>query len=272
MKLGGHESIVVLTGAGISKESGIETFRDGAGGTWAKHRIEDVCTPQALARNRELVLGFYNARRRELQNGVIAPNAAHLALARLEKAWPGPFMLVTQNVDDLHERAGSTKLTHMHGAMLEARCEQCAAVQRQTGDITVADACPACGAVGRMRPHIVFFEEMPFAMDEIMRALDKCTLFISIGTSGNVYPAAGFVERVQRQAYHGWRSGPPRDDSDRPGQTRREVHTVELNLEPSLGASKFAECIYGPATQVVPAYVARLLAEAGLVAPGGPHD
>jgi NAD-dependent deacetylase len=230
-------AIVILTGAGISRESGLHTFRD-PDGIWAQHRIEDVATPKAFARDPDRVHAFYNARRRQLVAGNIAPNAAHDALARLEHEWPAPVLLVTQNIDDLHERAGSRALIHMHGELRKARCARCGAVEAADGDLEVSRRCPACGRAGGLRPHVVWFGEMPLAMAEIEAALLTCALFLSIGTSGNVYPAAGFVQEARYRA---------------------RAHTVELNLEPSLGESLFHEKEYGPATRVVPAYVERLL-------------
>ncbi len=232
-------SIVVLTGAGISRESGLATFRD-ADGIWAKVRIEDVATPEAFARDPARVHGFYNARRAGLRDAAVAPNAAHLALAELERRWPGGVLLVTQNVDDLHDRAGSRNLVHMHGELLKARCLRCAAVVPWLDDLSTATACPACGRSGGMRPHVVWFGEMPLEMDRIEAALDRCGLFVSIGTSGNVYPAAGFVAEVRGRA-----------------------RTVELNLEASEGAGLFDEARHGPATRIVPAFVADLLHEWG---------
>jgi len=240
-----HETIVILTGAGISKESGLDTFRD-ADGLWSKVRIEDVATPEAYARDPERVLAFYNARRMSMAGGNVRPNAAHTALARLEREWPGEVLLVTQNIDDLHEQAGSTNLLHMHGEMLKARCGSCGNVVAWAGALTLQDSCVACGSLGSMRPHVVWFGEMPLYMEEIYAALARCGLFISIGTSGNVYPAAGFVQEVRMKGL---------------------AHTLELNLEPSEGATLFEEARYGPATKIVPAYVEALLA-AGRVAPG----
>ncbi len=237
-------AIVVLTGAGISRESGIATFRD-ADGIWNKVRLEDVATPEGFARDPGLVLDFYNQRRRELQSADIRPNAAHLALAELEQRWPGEFLLVTQNIDDLHERAGSRRLVHMHGELRKITCLACHAVFTWTSDLDRSTPCPGCARPGRLRPHIVWFGERPLHLDEIGRALERCQLFISIGTSGNVYPAAGFVEVARRRAH---------------------ARTVELNLEPSQGASLFDEAVYGPATEVVPAFCRTLLAGAG----GGP--
>jgi len=232
-----NSNIVILTGAGISKESGLSTFRD-ADGIWAKHRIEDVATPDAFARDPERVHAFYNARRARLASGAVAPNAAHLALARLEAEWPEDVLVVTQNIDDLHERAGSRNVLHMHGELLKARCGACGNVAAWRDDLTLRVACAACGGVGALRPHVVWFGEMPFGMDRIDAALAACALFLSVGTSGNVYPAAGFVQQVRRAG---------------------RAHTAELNMAPSEGASLFAEARYGPATTVVPAYVEKVL-------------
>ncbi len=230
--------IVVLTGAGISKESGLDTFRD-VDGIWSKVRIEDVATPEAFARHPDRVHGFYNARRQGLLAQDVSPNPAHAALARLEQHWPGGVLLVTQNIDDLHERAGSRLLIHMHGELLKARCGACSEIRICRGDLSRADVCGACGARGHMRPHVVWFGEMPLQMAGIEDALQACGLFMSVGTSGNVYPAAGFVETVRR-----FGTG----------------HSVELNLEPSIGASAFDDTRYGPASEVVPAYVDALIA------------
>jgi NAD-dependent deacetylase len=228
-------NIVILTGAGISRESGLATFRD-ADGVWAKVRIEDVATPEAFARDPARVHAFYNARRAQLRDPAIRPNAAHLALAELERRWPAGFLLVTQNVDDLHDRAGSRNLLHMHGELGKARCRRCEAAHPWPDDLSTATPCPACAQTGGMRPHVVWFGEMPLHMAEIGEALDSCALFLSIGTSGQVYPAAGFVAEVRGRA-----------------------RTIELNLEPSEGASLFDEAIHGPATEVVPRFVEDLL-------------
>lgn len=234
-------SIVILTGAGISRESGLSTFRD-ADGIWAQVRIEDVATPEAFARDPERVHAFYNTRRADLASGEVAPNAAHAALARLEAEWPGEVLLVTQNIDDLHERAGSRSLLHMHGELFKVRCGICETVLEWHGDLGLGDRCSECGTTGVLRPHVVWFGEMPLEMERIYAALDRCALFASIGTSGHVYPAAGFVSHVAAGG---------------------AAHTVELNLEPSEGASAFAEARYGPATEVVPAWVEDLLAGKG---------
>ena len=233
------QNIVVLTGAGVSKESGLDTFRD-ADGIWSKVRIEDVATPEAFARDPAGVHEFYNARRSKLAAGLVEPNKAHRALARLEAEWPGDVLIVTQNIDDLHERAGSSNLLHMHGELLKIRCKTCGEVNRWTGELSIEETCPHCRVPGGLRPHVVWFGEMPLEMDGIYAALDRCRLFLSIGTSGNVYPAAGFVAHVM--------------DGGR-------AHTAELNLEPSEGATLFAETRYGPATEVVPAYVDKVLNE-----------
>src|SRR3546814_3036020 len=184
--------IVLLTGAGISKESGLDTFRD-PDGVWARHRIEDVAPPAAFRRDPARVHAFYNIRRRTLADPSIRPNAAHHALARLEREWPGAVLTVTQNVDDLHDRAGSINLVHMHGELRKIRCDGCGTVRRWADDLDETCICRDCGAAGRLRPHVVWFGEMPFEMDRIHRALAASDLFVSIGTSGSVYPAAGFV-------------------------------------------------------------------------------
>lgn len=226
--------LVILTGAGISAEFGLPTFR-GAGGLWEGHRVEDVATPEAFARDPDLVLRFYDARRRALAR--VAPNPAHAALARLEAAWEGPFLLVTQNVDDLHERAGSKKLLHMHGELLLVRCVRCGFRARLPGDLS-GRPCPNCRARPGLRPDVVWFGEIPHGLEEIRAALERCALFAAIGTSGEVYPAAGFVEEARAAG----------------------AHTVELNLEPSRTSRLFAEHRFGPASRVVPAWVDELLA------------
>ncbi len=234
------QPIVILTGAGISKESGLSTFRD-ADGIWATVRIEDVATPEAFERDPERVHAFYNARRSGLLDGGVRPNPAHLALARLERDWPAEVLLVTQNIDDLHERAGSRNLIHMHGELLKARCAHCDDLVECRGDLTPASICANCRRAGGMRPHVVWFGEMPLAMEAIYAALDRCGTFVSIGTSGNVYPAAGFVMHARS----------------------RGIRTVELNLEPSEGATLFDDADYGPAGTIVPDWVARLLERQG---------
>jgi len=226
-------SIVILTGAGISAESGLRTFR-ASDGLWEDHRVEDVATPEGFARDPELVQRFYNERRRQLSS--VVPNAAHVALARLEQEWLGQVLVVTQNVDDLHERAGNRELIHMHGELLKARCLRCRRVSPWSEDIRSGSLCPGCQSAGKLRPHIVWFGEMPLEMERIAAALGRCSLFAAIGTSGHVYPAAGFVDLVSSQA-----------------------HTVELNMEPSLVSSAFRERCQGPATRTVPEWVEGLL-------------
>jgi len=228
------EAIVVLTGAGLSAESGVATFRD-PDGLWSKVRIEDVATPEAFVRDPARVQAFYNERRAGLAG--VKPNAAHVALARLQSLFPGTVTLVTQNIDPLLEDAGAADVIHMHGELLKSLCTDCGARAHCAGALGSETRCPGCGGVGTLRPDVVWFGEMPYEMDRIYRALVAADLFISIGTSGNVYPAAGFVAEARAAG----------------------AHTVGLNLEPSEGASFFAEAIHGPATEVVPAYVASLL-------------
>lgn len=237
-EFGPDRPIVVLTGAGISKESGLDTFRD-VGGIWAKVNLEDVATPEAFARDPHLVHRFYNDRRRQLVTSDVRPNAAHRALARLEADWPARVTVITQNIDDLHDRAGSRDLIHMHGELLKAVCAHCATVTEVRGDLSVADVCAACGRTGGMRPDVVWFGEMPYRMEEIAEAMDACGLFVSIGTSGMVYPAAGFVREARLAG---------------------RAHCLELNLEASDGASFFHESHEGPATDLVPAFVDQVLA------------
>jgi NAD-dependent deacetylase len=229
------QNVVVLTGAGISVESGLETFR-GADGLWLGHRLEDVATPEAFERDPELVQSFYDARRARL--GEVTPNPAHEALARLDAEWRGELLIVTQNVDDLHERAGARRLLHMHGELGSAWCLGCDARMPWRGELLPEPACPACGQEGRLRPDIVWFGEMPYGMERIDRALADADLFVSIGTSGAVYPAAGFVQTAR---YCGAR-------------------TLEMNLEPSLGSVYFEESRVGPASRLVPAWVGEMLA------------
>jgi len=228
--------VVVLTGAGISSESGIATFR-AKDGLWENHRVEDVATPEAFDRNPELVHRFYSERRAQHEGtrpGTVAiqPNSAHVALAKFEAGFPGSFLLVTQNVDSLHERAGSERVLHMHGELLKMRCMATGEAVAWTGDSFVQSVCDCCGGPGRLRPHIVWFGEMPFHLGKIELALSACDLFVSIGTSGNVYPAAGFFQIAKA---HGAR-------------------TVELNLEPSQNADQFDEGRYGLASEIVLAF------------------
>ena len=233
-----QERIVILTGAGISAESGINTFRD-AGGLWESHRIEDVATPEAFQRDPHGVQSFYNRRREQLRDPAIQPNAAHRALAELEQALPGQVLVVTQNVDDLHERAGSRNVIHMHGELLKARCQSTDTLVPADRDLDPALSCTVCGAAGCLRPHVVWFGEMPLEMERIYATLAGCERFISIGTSGNVYPAAGFVAEARASG----------------------AHTTELNLEPSEQLTAFHEHRHGRAPELVPAYVRELLSD-----------
>ncbi|MCH9705341.1 MAG: NAD-dependent protein deacylase [Proteobacteria bacterium] len=231
--------IVVLTGAGVSAESGVRTFR-AADGLWEEHRIEDVATVEGFTRDPVLVHRFYNERRQTL--ATVQPNAAHQALANFEKNYTGDFLLVTQNIDDLHERAGSKRLIHMHGELLRMFCTQCTHNINITGDSSVEDTCVACGKRGGMRPDIVWFGEMPYQMSAIEQALMQCDLFVAIGTSGNVYPAAGFVQSARAIG----------------------ARCVELNLEQSTTHHLFDEGRYGPATEEVEAFFSALLKTSSL--------
>jgi NAD-dependent deacetylase len=227
--------IVILTGAGISAESGLGTFRD-AGGLWSAYDLADVATPEGFARDPGLVHRFYNARR---ANCLAAhPNAAHHALARLQHFTKGETVIVTQNIDDLHERGGAENVIHMHGELLRALCAACGHRWDAAPEMAPADPCPACGRPAT-RPDVVWFGEMPYRMDEIDAHLATSDLFVSIGTSGAVYPAAGFVAEARR---HGAR-------------------TLELNLEPSEGAGLFHAARRGPATRLVPAWVDEVLGQ-----------
>jgi NAD-dependent deacetylase len=227
-------NIVILTGAGVSAESGLATFR-GSDGLWEGHRVDDVATPEAFRRDPALVHDFYDARRAKL--GTVEPNAAHRALARLDTEWSGELLLITQNVDDLHERAGSRRLIHMHGELTSGWCLACDGRFGWAGPMGEGASCPSCGAPGRVRPDIVWFGEMPYEMDPIDAALRDADLFVSIGTSGAVYPAAGFVQTAR---YCGAR-------------------TLEINLDPSMGSFLFEESRTGRAGDLVPAWVDEVL-------------
>lgn len=231
------KNIVVLTGAGISAESGVPVFR-GAGGLWEGHDWREIATPEAFEAQPELVHDFYNARRAKL--GEVEPNAAHVALAELEAGWAargGTLTLITQNIDNLHQRAGSKNLIAMHGELNKARCADCGAVAESPVALSLSDCCAACGAAGRMRPHVVWFGEMPLRMEEIFAALAEADLFAAIGTSGAVYPAAGFVAEARQLG----------------------VPTLELNLEESEVSALFDETRTGKAGELVPAWRDALL-------------
>lgn len=227
-------NIVILTGAGVSAESGIDTFRS-AGGLWEQHRVEDVATPEGFVRDPDLVLRFYDMRRAAIQEKL--PNPAHDALARLDAEWPGELLIVTQNVDDLHERAGARRVLHMHGTHLNAWCTACDVRSPWRGPLIDRPGCPVCDARA-LRPDVVWFGEMPYRMDEIYAALREADLFVSIGTSGAVYPAAGFVRDARELG----------------------ARTLELNLERSEGSHWFAESRLGRASELVPAWVDEILA------------
>lgn len=233
----GIRNIVILTGAGISAESGLRTFR-AEDGLWEDHRVEDVATPQAFRRDPDLVQRFYDERRR----GILAaqPNPAHHALARLDRDWAGDnrgeLLIVTQNIDDLHERAGARRVLHMHGEGLSVLCTACDGRHRWTGTLRDSPPCPACGEPA-LRPDIVWFGEMPYRMEEIFAAIARADVFVSIGTSGAVYPAAGFVQQA----------------------ASARAYTLELNLERSQGSHWFDESRLGPASELVPAWVDEVL-------------
>jgi NAD-dependent deacetylase len=226
-------NIVILTGAGVSAESGIDTFRS-AGGLWERHRVEDVATPEGFARDPDLVLRFYDMRREAIQKA--QPNAAHWALAALDADWRGELLIITQNVDDLHERAGAKRLIHMHGEHLNAWCTSCDVRSPWRGTLADRPACPKCGARA-LRPDVVWFGEMPYRMDEIEAALSRCDLFVSIGTSGAVYPAAGYVRTARHYG----------------------ARTLEINMDPSQGSIHFHESRMGKAGDLVPTWVAEML-------------
>ncbi|MFT5612373.1 MAG: NAD-dependent deacetylase [Arenicella sp.] len=232
-----YNSIVILTGAGISAESGIKTFR-ASDGLWEEHRIEDVATPEAFERDPVLVQHFYNLRRQPILRNEVHPNSAHLALAKLQQEFAGTFTLITQNIDNLHEQGGSHNVLHMHGEILKIRCTTSNQIFDCDADVSTLDKCKCCDQPGRLRPHIVWFGEMPLYMDEIYQALAECDLFIAIGTSGNVYPAAGFVQMANQAG----------------------AHTLEINLEQSSVATDFDDAIYGKAGEVLPIWVDQLLA------------
>ncbi len=230
-----NKKIVILTGAGISAESGIATFR-GAGGLWEGHEVQDVATPEAFARNPDLVQRFYNERRRGIAEK--EPNAAHHAIAELQQRYPGQVVLITQNIDDLHERGGSPEVIHMHGEALKARCLSCGSIHAWLGDLSRDSSCPACARTGQLRPHIVWFGEVPLFMDDIISALAGADIFAAVGTSGQVYPAAGFVDMASRQG----------------------ARCIEFNLDPTPSSGLFHETRPGPATKTVADWTRELMA------------
>ena len=233
-------SLLILTGAGISAESGLGTFRD-TDGIWSQFDWQKLATPEGFAEDPVMVHAFYNARRKGLLDA--QPNAAHTALATLEAAWVrsgGEFLLVTQNIDDLHERAGSERLIHMHGELLRARCAACGDLTACTADLSIAMSCQACGREGRLRPHVVWFGEMPIGMEEIFERLSRTTHFAAIGTSGAVWPAAGFAEEAARAGAETW----------------------ELSLEAGESGHNFHHTLYGKATATVPDWCETVIARA----------
>ncbi|WP_413450435.1 NAD-dependent deacylase [Georgenia phoenicis] len=225
--------VVVLTGAGISAESGVLTFRD-SGGLWEGHDVEDVATPEGFARDPELVQRFYDARRRAVAG--VEPNPAHRALVTLEEALGEDLLVVTQNVDDLHERAGSRRVVHMHGELRRALCQACGSRPEWEADLVDLPPCPVCGRRA-LRPDVVWFGEVPYELERIDRAVRACELFVAVGTSGAVYPAAGYVALAASSG----------------------ARTLELNLEPSEVSRYFDEVRTGPAAQLVPQWVAELV-------------
>ena len=233
---GQYKFIVILTGAGISAESGIKTFR-ASDGLWEDHRIEDVASPEGFQQDPKLVHQFYNARRAQLLNKNIRPNLAHQALAKLEQEFSGKVVLVTQNIDNLHEQAGQKDVLHMHGEILKKRCQKTQIVSDCRENLLLDTHCECCQQAGNLRPHIVWFGEMPLYMDDIYSALSNCDLFVAIGTSGHVYPATGFVE-IAAQA---------------------KADTLEINLERSQVAGQFEQGLYGKASEQVPLWVEQIL-------------
>ncbi len=230
-------NVFILTGAGVSAESGLSTFRD-KGGLWSRYNIDDVASLAGYERDPQRVLDFYNLRRDA--HGDVAPNAAHIALARLERVWAlrdAPVTICTQNVDNLHERAGSKRVIHMHGELAKLRCHYCGDVTAWDDELNISLGCAACGRTGGMRPHVVWFGETPLAMDDIYEALAASNLFVSIGTSGGVYPAAGFVGAAREAG----------------------MATIEINLEPSKNTSLFDVARYGKASEAVPLWVDEMI-------------
>ena len=231
-----YRRIVVLTGAGISAESGIKTFR-ASDGLWEEHRIEDVATPRGFARDPELVQTFYNQRRAQLLSPAVEPNPAHFALAQLQQQFSGSFTLITQNIDDLHERGGSKDVLHMHGELLKVRCVNTEQIFERKEPVLQESTCECCSQEGTLRPHVVWFEEMPLYLDQIYQAVEQCDLFVAIGTSGNVYPAAGLVQIANQVG----------------------ANTLEINVESSNVANQFKEKIYGEAGKKVPEWIKSII-------------
>lgn len=232
------KNIVILTGAGISAESGIATFRD-KNGLWENHDVMEVASPDGFNRDPELVYRFYNERRKQLLSDEVQPNAAHFALAKLEKEFEGNVTIVTQNVDNLHERGGSENVLHMHGELLKVRCLKTRKVYEEKGSIDSNTSCQCCSEAGTLRPHIVWFGEVPMYMDKIEALLKDADLFISIGTSGQVYPASMFVQIAK---------------------LGNDCKTIEANLEATQISWNFDKSIQGMAGEVVPDLIKKILA------------
>ena len=230
-------NVVVLTGAGISKESGLSTFRD-LDGIWANVDINDVATPTAFYNNSENVHDFHNTLRSKVLSDSVKPNAAHYALAKLEETWPENIQVITQNIDNLHERAGTENLIHMHGEILKARCTYCGWIRSCWTGLDSNDLCASCEMEAFMRPHVVWFGETPLDMPRIYSALDECDIFVSIGTSANVFPAAEFISLVKK---------------------RKTVRTIEINLERSEKTDEFTDARHGLASELVPIFVEEIL-------------
>lgn len=227
LSISATDKLFILSGAGVSAESGIPTFR-GVGGLWRNYRIEEVASPHAWRRDPRLVWEFYSMRRRVAL--AATPNPAHLALARLEKRLEDHLFLCTQNVDDLHEQAGSLRVVHMHGELFKSRCDTCSRPPfRDTNTYEPPAELPRCDCGGRIRPHICWFGEVPFEMDRIFGALDECTVLMAVGTSGVVEPAASFVAHVRGRA-----------------------RTIYVGAEVPANASAFKECHLGKAGEVLP--------------------
>lgn len=233
-----YQNIVVLTGAGISAESGLATFRS-SNGLWNNHKVEDVASVEGFARNPALVHDFYNNLKTEVQTA--KPNPAHLSLTKLQQAFPGQVSIITQNVDTLHEKAGNQNVYHIHGQINQAVCLNCGQVLESWGDVDTETICPHCQIMGMMKPNIVFFGESLLCMDKVEELLRKCHLYISVGTSGVVYPAAGFVQTVK---YYG-------------------AQTIEFTMEPTANNYLFDRHIFGPAGQTLPPYIDEIINQAG---------
>ncbi len=224
------KNLFILTGAGVSKESGIKTFRE-KDGLWENYKIEDVCTVEAFIKDPNLVNNFYNERRSSIIDQKILPNEAHYQLAKLEKKWKGDFILVTQNIDNLHEQAGSKKILHMHGSLDKCFCMNCGAEYKFNFDLSTEFVCKKCNVKGKVRVDIVWFGEQPKYLDKIYKYLDRTDVFLSIGTSNNVYPAAGFIDYLKHQ--------------------KRKIDFYEFNIEKTSKSFLFTKSFIGPASETL---------------------